>query len=92
MPIRARQLLPHCVSFGCFLTEVQTNEATGESELKSVNQADFVLPSSDMYDLQTLIKAGVDLKKVNTKILPSTGVNVSFEEDRKETETPKDGE
>lgn len=76
MPIRARQRLPHCAASVILLPEVHTNESTGESEIRMVNQADFILPDPAMYDLEAMLKAGVNLKQVNSKILPTTGYNI----------------
>lgn len=69
MGFRARQPL---MVFSCGGLEIrepveQQNEE-GVSLVNLFNPHDTVLPSPDMFDLDMLIKAKVDLQKTNTKI------------------------
>lgn len=93
MPIRPRQKLFHCAASAIILQEVRKNEATDEVEICHVDQSDFELPDVEMYDLKTCLQAGVNLKQVNSKILPTSDYRMIVKDDetvKNETETQTD--
>lgn len=73
--LRARQPMRY-IDFGEIrLPEVQTLE-NGNAEVRMVDQSENHLPDPFVTDLGDCIKAGVDLKQVNTKILGTQSVTL----------------
>lgn len=66
-------------------TYLQTNLDTGRTEPYIQSQNDK-LPSPDMTDLESLLKAGVSLTEVNSKLLHPTGV-VGLKDPETQTQT-----
>lgn len=85
--LRARQRLKY-IDFGEIrLPEVQVLE-NGNAEVKMVDQSVSNLPDPSVTDLGACLKAGVDLKQVNSKILGTQSVGIDLSEAKKELEQP----
>lgn len=78
--LKPRQKLPNFGFGACILPEIRELE-NGSCEIAQVNQSDFVLPDPHVTDLGDVLKAGVPLKEVNSKVLPRKGnVNIVFKD------------
>lgn len=64
---------------------LQTNQDTGRTEEVFQSQNDK-LPSTDMTDLEGMLKAGVSLTQVNCKLLNPTGT-VGLKDPKSQTQT-----
>lgn len=82
---RARQRLPFCQHFPAILPTIQVHE-NGKCETYYKDEAEGALPDADTTKLSTLIAAGVDLKQVNTKLMPIQDMVIDTSVDNKETE------
>lgn len=69
------------------LPELKVNEKGGV-ELKQIDQSKIVLPDSETTELRPLLDAGVDVKRVNTKLFNSSVfvTDLSVESEEKKTE------
>lgn len=54
-------------------SRLQRNES-GNYQFVDVDDSEVVLPSVDTTDIQSLLDAGIDPKRVDTKIIPSSSV------------------
>lgn len=67
MPFRPRQRIKPAPVFSCVLPQVKTHE-DGAVTIEYVDESKFKLPSPETTRLRDLLDAGIDLKKVNTKL------------------------
>lgn len=84
--IRARQHIPLCMSGDIYLREVHVLES-GESEIRLVNQVDSSLPTKDKTRLGDVLKAGVPLNQVPSKVLGTQNVTLSLDKKEQNTQT-----
>lgn len=68
-------------------SRLQANEC-GKYDFVLVNDSRTFLPEVETTDIKALLDAGVDVKRVNTKIIPSSQVvtDLTFEEAQETTE------
>lgn len=71
--MRSRQKLPFMSAFPAVLLKLESDE-NGVSRYFAVDQSKIKLPDVEVTDLGLQLKAGVDIKRVNTKILASKSV------------------
>lgn len=71
------------------LPELKVNEKGGV-ELKQVDQSKVVLPDTEATELRPLLDAGVDVKRVNTKLFNSSAVVMDLSVESEETKTEGD--
>ena len=89
--LRARQPLPY-VDYGViYLPEVQVLE-NGNAEVKMVDQSLSNLPDVSVTELGSCLKAGVDLKAVNPKVLGTQSVGIDLTAAKDELNNDKKGE
>lgn len=90
---RARQNMRSGVMTACFDMEFVKNDKTGFSTSRLVN-ACRNLPDPSNFDLEKLVVAGVDLKRVNTAFIDNRPTDLSqFESadvDVSQPESPKE--
>lgn len=79
----ARQRLKFVPHFAVVLPKVRTNE-NEETLIVYENEADGKLPDVSSTRLRDLLEAGVDIKKVNTKIFKPTEVVTDLTTEDKE--------
>lgn len=81
--MRPRQRMILAAAGEPVFTRLQRNER-GEYEFKEVNDSKVVLPDCSTTDIQALLEAGIDPKRVDTKILgPSQFVTDLASDDTK---------
>lgn len=85
-----------CAEFGIIrLPEVRTLD-NGQSELFYRDQSEQIVPDPSTTDLKTLLDAGVDLKRVDSRVLGVHGsltVDLGLEEPKQEeTKTNDEGD
>lgn len=73
---RARQKLPICGFFPAVLPSVEVNEVS-EVSVVFRDASKSVLPSPDVTRLGDVLKAGVDLRQVNTKLFKPQSLELS---------------
>lgn len=71
------------------LPELRVNEKGGV-ELKQIDQSKVVLPDTEVTELRPLLDAGVDVKRVNTKLFNSSAVVTDLSVDSEGTQTEGD--
>lgn len=71
--MRSRQKLPFMSAFPAVLLKLEADEK-GVCRYIAVDQSKIKLPDTSVTDLGLQLKAGVDIKRVNTKILASKSV------------------
>lgn len=71
--MRARQRMILSPGADVVFERLQQNES-GQFEFKEVNDSTTVLPDTSTTDIKALLDAGIDPKRVNTKIIPSSSV------------------
>lgn len=64
----ARQKIPMPFSFPVITTRYEVNE-NNQVEEKIIDMSKKVLPGVETTDLRALLDAGVDIRRVNTKVL-----------------------
>ena len=69
----ARQKIPMPPAFPIITTRYEVNE-NNQVEEKIIDASKVVLPDVETTDLRALLDAGVDVKRVNTKILKGTQI------------------
>lgn len=72
------------------LPELRANE-NGGVELRQIDQSKVILPDTETTDLRALLDAGVNIKRVGTKIVRSVSVVTDMSEEKKE-ETQTEGD
>lgn len=83
--MRPRQIIPFHIFGDVYLPELVTME-NGFAEVKYVNQVkDRHLPDPSVTDLDALLSAGVDIKRVNSKILKPSVIVTDLTEDMSQT-------
>lgn len=65
----ARQKIPMPSAFLVITTRYELNEETGLMEEKVIDASKVVLPDVETTELRSLLDAGVDVKRVNTKVI-----------------------
>lgn len=88
--MRPRQKLFLAAGGQPVFTRLQKNER-GEYEFKEVNDSKVVLPDCSTTDIQALLEAGIDPKRVSTKIIPSSDIVTDLSVEEK-TATEEQGE
>lgn len=78
-----RQKMAMPCAFPAYVTRLEVNENNLVEE-KTYDLASVVLPDVETTDLETLIDAGVDVKRVNTKILNGNTVVTDLSEEIKQ--------
>ena len=82
----SRQVDIHYEFGGVYLPEAKTLE-NGKTEIKLVDQSKSDLPDVESTRLSRLLEAGVDLKQVPSKVLPSPDqVTLSVKPEEKQGE------
>lgn len=71
------------------LPEMRVNE-NGSVELKQVDQSKVGLPDTETTELRPLLDAGVDVKRVNTKLFGSSAIVTDLSTEPDETKTGGD--
>lgn len=71
--MRSRQKLPFMSAFPAVLLQLEVDER-GVGRYIAVDQSKVKLPDVEVTDLGLQLKAGVDIKRVNTKILASKSI------------------
>lgn len=69
----ARQKIPMPVAFPIITTRYEVNE-NNQVEEKVIDASKVVLPDVETTDLRALLDAGVDVKRVNTKVIKGTQI------------------
>lgn len=91
--MRARQKLPVNSAFPSLLTVFDVDE-TGRSTLKVVDQSEVKLPDCETTNLALLMKAGVDIKRVDSRIVAGKSVvtDLSVPGESEKIDTEEEGE
>lgn len=69
-----RQKIPMPSAFPVITTRYELNEETGCMEEKVIDASKVVLPDVETTELRSLLDAGVDVKRVNTKVIKGAQV------------------
>ena len=69
----ARQKIPMPAAFPIITTRYEVNE-NGQVEEKIIDASKVVLPDVDTTNLRALLDAGVDVKRVNTKVIKGSQI------------------
>lgn len=88
--MRPRQKLFLAAGGEPVFSRLQRNER-GEYEFKEVNDSKVVLPDCSTTDIQALLEAGIDPKRVNTKIIPSSDIVTDLSVEETQTNTDEQG-
>lgn len=79
---RSRQ---HFVSSSCGVADTlvlkPVKEGSSSYYVDTIDATKKILPKRELYDLSTLIKAGIDLKKVSSLLLEDTALSASVSSD-----------
>lgn len=79
MSFRSRQSLHHPGGSDVVFDVLESNER-GFLERKLVNQSQVVLPDVETTELSALLAAGIDPKRVNSRILQSRDITTDLSE------------
>lgn len=60
----------------------------GVVERRKVDVSTIVLPDAENYDLDVLLKAGVNLQQVNCKVIHANSASIVFDDDDKKDVEP----
>lgn len=88
---RSRQKLVSAPVFSVVYPVYETNES-GETVRKEVNQSEVELPDCSTTDISSLLAAGVEPQRVNTKILAPRDIVTDMSVEPEQTETTEQGE
>lgn len=88
---RARQKMVSAAAFPVVFPVYETNES-GETVRKEVNQSELELPDCSTTDISNLLAAGIEPKRVNTKILAPREIVTDLSVEPEQPETTEQGE
>ena len=83
-----RQKIPMPMAFPVVMTRYEVNE-NNQVEEKIIDASKLVLPDVETTDLRALLDAGVDVQRVNTKVIKATQITTDLAP--AETETNDEG-
>lgn len=88
---RARQRMVSAAAFPVVFPVYETNES-GETIRKEVNQSEVELPDCSTTDISNLLAAGIEPRRVNTKILAPRDIVTDLSVEPEQPETTEQGE
>lgn len=88
---RARQKMQPAAAFPVVFATYETNES-GETVRKEVDQSEVELPDPSTTDITSLLAAGIEPKRVDTKILAARDVVTDLSTEPEEPENKDKGE
>lgn len=88
---RPRQKMVSAAAFPVVFPVYQTNES-GETVRKEINQSEVELPDCSTTDISSLLAAGIEPQRVNTKILAPRDIVTDLSVEPETTETIEKGE
>lgn len=86
---RARQKMQPAAAFPVVFATYETNES-GQTVRKEVDQSEVELPDSSTTDISSLLAAGIEPRRVNTRILSARSVVTDLSVEPQEPETKID--